>query len=59
MKKTVVFAIFLVLISLSIFAQGFYFDIGLLGLGKVWTEIEDIDMVDALKDAGVSVDYFT
>jgi hypothetical protein len=55
MKKVVVFVILLVLISFSVSAQGFYFDIG-LGFGKGWTEVEGVDMVDALKDGGVSVD---
>jgi hypothetical protein len=55
MKKLIVLGILLVVVSLSVSAQGFYFDIG-LGFGKGWTEIEDIDMVDALKDSGVNVD---
>jgi hypothetical protein len=55
MKKVIVLGILLVVVSLSVSAQGFYFDIG-FGLGKGWTNIEDIDMVDSLKDAGVSVD---
>jgi hypothetical protein len=55
MKRTIVLGILLVIVSLSVSAQDFYFDIG-LGLGKGWTEIEGVDMVDALKDSGVNVD---
>ena len=55
MKKVIVLGVFLSVASLSVSAQGFYFDIG-LGVGKGWTEVDGIDMVDSLKYAGISVD---
>jgi hypothetical protein len=55
MKRAIVFGIFLIVTSLSVSAQGFYFDIG-LGIGKGWTEIEGNDVVKAFEDAGVSLD---
>jgi hypothetical protein len=55
MKKVIILGVLLVVASLSVSAQVFYFDIG-LGLGKGWTEVGGIDMVDSLEDAGVSVD---
>jgi hypothetical protein len=55
MKKIGISGLFLIVASLSVSAQGFYFDIG-LGFGKGWTEAEGIDMVDALEDSGINVD---
>jgi hypothetical protein len=55
MKKVIVLGTLLVMVSLSVSAQGFYFDIG-LSIGKGWTEVEGIDMVDALEGSGISVD---
>jgi hypothetical protein len=54
MKKTIFLGLFLIMVSLSVFAQGFYFDIG-LGIGKGWTKIDGSDIVDELKNAGVNV----
>ena len=48
MKKFVIAAIFLVFGSLSAFAEGLYFDVG-LGLGKGWTKIGGVDMSKDLK----------
>jgi hypothetical protein len=53
MKRSVVFCIFLIIASVSVSAQGFYFDIG-LGLGRGWTEVDGIDMVDSLKSVGAN-----
>jgi hypothetical protein len=50
MKKIIVFVSFLFLISVTISAQGFYFDIG-LGLGKASTKIDGIDFFDTLNSA--------
>jgi len=55
MKKLVVLGILLIFTSLSLSAQGFYFDIG-LGFGKGGTKIGSKDVVDDLKRLGASVD---
>jgi hypothetical protein len=55
MKRLVVFCFFLIVTSLSVSAQGFYFDVG-LGLGKGWTKINGTDMLDDLASDGVKVD---
>ena len=54
MKKILLLAFIICFASLTAFGQGFYFDIG-LGLGKGWTKIDGKDVVDGIKDAGVSV----
>jgi len=54
MRKWVVLAFVFCFVSLTTYAQGFYFDVG-LGLGKGWTKVDGYDMVDGLKSAGVSV----
>jgi hypothetical protein len=54
MKKLVIFCVFLIAASLSVSAQGFYFDVG-LGLGKGWTKLNGTDMVDAIKTDGGKV----
>ena len=52
MKKIIISFLFLMAVSLSAFAQGFYLDIG-LGIGvKEWTSIEDHDMADVFKLSG-------
>jgi hypothetical protein len=55
MKKAIVLGTLFVMFSIPVSAQGFYFDIG-LGLGKGWTKVNGVDMVDKFKSAGVSVD---
>ena len=54
MKKIAVLVAFLMIISMSVSAQGFYFDIG-LGIGGAWTKINGIDFSDTLKSLGVNV----
>jgi len=54
MKKIIFFVSFLVFVTVTISAQGFYFDIG-LGLGKAWTKVGGYDIVDGLKSYGINV----
>jgi len=54
MKKMIFFISFLVVVTVTISAQGFYFDIG-LGLGKAWTKVDGNDIADELKSAGADV----
>ena len=62
MKKIVLFALLFALISFSVFAQGFYFDIG-GGLGKAWTKIDGEEFVkpdgaiEFALDLGVKAGY--
>jgi len=55
MKKSIIMAVFFICVSSAVFAQGFYFDIG-LGIGPVITEINGQDVFNELKFAGASVD---
>jgi hypothetical protein len=54
MKKLMVCALFFAALSLPVFAQGFYLDVG-LGIGKGWTKLNGNDFVTTVKDAGGSV----
>jgi hypothetical protein len=50
MKKAIVLGTILVMVSLSVHAQGIYADLG-FGVGKAWTKIEGNDVRDALVDS--------
>jgi hypothetical protein len=54
MKKHIILGLCLLFVSLSASAQGFYFDIG-LGVGKGWTEINGVDVFDALEADAIAV----
>jgi hypothetical protein len=49
MKKSMILVFFLFFVTLAVYAQGFYFDIG-LGLGKGWTKIDGNDVMDLSTD---------
>ena len=52
MKKITVLLILLLVVSLSVSAQGFYFDAG-LGFGRVWTKIDGNDVSDIFSGSDV------
>jgi hypothetical protein len=54
MKRMVLAGVISTLFSLSVSAQGFYFDVG-LGVGQAWTEIDGVDFAKVSKDAGVNL----
>jgi hypothetical protein len=54
MKKACLFGLFIVVVSLSVSAQGLYLDIG-PGIGMAHTRIDGHNMSDELKYAGIRV----
>jgi len=54
MKKKVIFAALFFCISISVFAQGFYFDIG-AGFGRAWTRFNGENVINILNAEGLQV----